>query len=160
MIRREVYGFRCFLQLVPLHRPFTKALSDKMTQKTPVLHPDHPMYTEAVEAMKRYHEALASGCSAGEAERLRQIAESQPHPPHQGTAPSSRNTSQADSVSPQARNQKGCGVERPPAQKAALHLENGLGALGLPYVASRVGLRAAAQHSPSQIGDLYGAKAL
>ena len=77
MIRREAYGFRCFLQLVPLHRPFTEALSHKMTQKTPVLHPDHPMYTEAVEAMKRYHEALAYGCSAGEAERLRQIAESQ-----------------------------------------------------------------------------------
>ena len=35
------------------------------------------MYTEAVEALKRYHEAQASGCLAEEIERLRQIAELQ-----------------------------------------------------------------------------------
>ncbi len=43
----------------------------------PALYPDHPMYADAVEAMKRYHEAQASGSSAEEVERLRQIAESQ-----------------------------------------------------------------------------------
>ncbi|WP_426429063.1 hypothetical protein [Pseudomonas palmensis] len=48
-----------------------------MTQKTPVLYPDHPMYTDAVDAMRRYHEAQASGRPAEELERLRQIAESQ-----------------------------------------------------------------------------------
>ncbi|MBA6119038.1 MULTISPECIES: hypothetical protein [Pseudomonas] len=48
-----------------------------MTQKTPFLYPDHPMYTEAVEALKLYHEAQASGCLAEEIERLRQIAELQ-----------------------------------------------------------------------------------
>lgn len=35
------------------------------------------MYTEAVEAMKRYHEAQASGSTAKDIERLRQIAEAQ-----------------------------------------------------------------------------------
>lgn len=43
----------------------------------PVLYPNHPMYVNAVEAMKRYHEAQASGSSPEEIERLRQIAESQ-----------------------------------------------------------------------------------
>ena len=33
------------------------------------------MYADAVEAMKRYHEAQASGCSITEIEQLRQIAE-------------------------------------------------------------------------------------
>ena len=41
------------------------------------LYPDHPMYTDAVEAMKQYHDAKASGSSIEEVERLRQIAESQ-----------------------------------------------------------------------------------
>jgi len=35
------------------------------------------MYTDAVEAMKRYHEAQASDFSSEEIERLRQIAEAQ-----------------------------------------------------------------------------------
>ncbi len=35
------------------------------------------MYTDAVDAMKRYHEVQASGESAEEVERLRLIAESQ-----------------------------------------------------------------------------------
>ena len=48
-----------------------------MTHKTAVLYPDHPMYTEAVDALKRYHEAQASDCPAEEIEHLRQIAESQ-----------------------------------------------------------------------------------
>jgi hypothetical protein len=48
-----------------------------MTQKTPALYPDHPMYADAVEAMKRYHEAQVSGSTAEEIERLRQIAEFQ-----------------------------------------------------------------------------------
>ncbi|WP_322359710.1 hypothetical protein [Pseudomonas sichuanensis] len=48
-----------------------------MMRKSPVLQPDHPMYTDAMDALKRYHEAQASGSSAGEVERLRQIAESQ-----------------------------------------------------------------------------------
>lgn len=48
-----------------------------MTQKTPALPPDHPMYTDAIEALKRYHEAQVSGRPAEEIERLRQIAESQ-----------------------------------------------------------------------------------
>jgi len=51
--------------------------TEEMTRKTPALYPDHPMYADAVEAMKRYHEAQVSGRSAEEIERLRQIAESQ-----------------------------------------------------------------------------------
>lgn len=35
------------------------------------------MCTEAVDALKRYHEAEASGCPAEKNERLRQIAEAQ-----------------------------------------------------------------------------------
>ncbi|NNJ14727.1 hypothetical protein CSV86_005445 [Pseudomonas putida CSV86] len=48
-----------------------------MTKKMPALLPDHPMYIDAVDAMKQYHEARASGSSAEEVERLRLIAESQ-----------------------------------------------------------------------------------
>lgn len=40
-----------------------------------VLLPDHPMYTDAVEAMKRYHQAQADGVSGAELERLRLLAE-------------------------------------------------------------------------------------
>lgn len=48
-----------------------------MTHRTPALYPDHPMYTDAVDAMKQYHDAQASGCPPEEVERLRQIAEAQ-----------------------------------------------------------------------------------
>ena len=40
-----------------------------------ILPPDHPAYTEAVEAMRRYHEAQGKGAPAIEVERLRLIAE-------------------------------------------------------------------------------------
>lgn len=46
-------------------------------KQSEVLMPDHPMYTDAVDAMKRYHEAQAAGEPAEEVERLRLIAESQ-----------------------------------------------------------------------------------
>ncbi|MNO29486.1 hypothetical protein D3C76_193990 [compost metagenome] len=42
-----------------------------------VLMPDDPMYTEAVEALRRYHEAEAGGVTGAELERLRLIAEHQ-----------------------------------------------------------------------------------
>ncbi|RNF73176.1 hypothetical protein [Pseudomonas putida] len=48
-----------------------------MKCKPPILYPDHPMYTDAVQAWKRHHEAKASGAPAEEVERLRLIAESQ-----------------------------------------------------------------------------------
>lgn len=48
-----------------------------MTKKASALYPDHPMYSDAVDAMKQFHEAQARGCPAEEIERLRQIAESQ-----------------------------------------------------------------------------------
>lgn len=35
------------------------------------------MYTQATDALKRYHEAQASGCPTEEIERLRQIAEAE-----------------------------------------------------------------------------------
>ncbi len=44
--------------------------------KIEFLLPDHPAYTEAVEAMRRYHKAQDSGAPAIEVERLRMIAES------------------------------------------------------------------------------------
>lgn len=34
-----------------------------------VLPPDHPMYTEAVEALKRYHQAQAEGVIEADLER-------------------------------------------------------------------------------------------
>lgn len=40
-----------------------------------VLPPDHPMYADAVEAMKGYHQAQAEGVSGVELERLRLLAE-------------------------------------------------------------------------------------
>ncbi|MGO3987228.1 hypothetical protein ABI582_22990 [Pseudomonas sp. SAS7] len=42
-----------------------------------VLLPDHPMYTDAVDALKRYHQAQADGVTGTELERLRLIAEHQ-----------------------------------------------------------------------------------
>ena len=48
-----------------------------MKCKPPIHYPDHPMYTNAVQAWKRYHEAQASGEPAEELERLRLIAEAQ-----------------------------------------------------------------------------------
>jgi len=42
-----------------------------------VLPPDHPKYSDAVEAMKRYHQAQAEGIRGAELERLRQLAEHQ-----------------------------------------------------------------------------------
>lgn len=42
-----------------------------------VLPPDHPMYSDAVEVMKRYHQAQAQadGVGGAELERLRLLAE-------------------------------------------------------------------------------------
>ncbi|MFF7063586.1 hypothetical protein [Pseudomonas sp. NPDC008258] len=40
-----------------------------------VLKPDHPLYTEAVEALKLYHQAQAEGVVGAELERLRLMAE-------------------------------------------------------------------------------------
>lgn len=48
-----------------------------MTDTSSLLPPDHRMYADAVEAMKRYHQAQADGLSPSEVERLRLIAESQ-----------------------------------------------------------------------------------
>jgi len=42
-----------------------------------VLMPDDPMYVEAVNALRRYHEAEARGVRGAELERLRLIAELQ-----------------------------------------------------------------------------------
>ncbi|WP_409282704.1 hypothetical protein [Pseudomonas putida] len=42
-----------------------------------VLLPDHPMYTDAVDALKRYHQAQADGVTGTELERLRLMAEHQ-----------------------------------------------------------------------------------
>ncbi|MGJ7547612.1 hypothetical protein [Pseudomonas alloputida] len=42
-----------------------------------VLLPDHPMYTDAVDALKRYHQAQANGVTEAELERLRLITEHQ-----------------------------------------------------------------------------------
>jgi len=41
-----------------------------------ILMPEHPAYTDAVEAMRRYHDAQVAGAPAVEVERLRLIAES------------------------------------------------------------------------------------
>lgn len=48
-----------------------------MIPKKLPLTPEHPMYTQAVDAMKRYQDAQASGLPSEEIERLRQIAELQ-----------------------------------------------------------------------------------
>lgn len=40
-----------------------------------VLMPDHPLYTQAVEALKVYHQAEAGGVVGMELERLRLMAE-------------------------------------------------------------------------------------
>lgn len=40
-----------------------------------LLMPEHPLYTEAVEALKRYHRAQAGGVAGRELERLRLMAE-------------------------------------------------------------------------------------
>lgn len=40
-----------------------------------VLPPDHPMYVDAVGAMKQYHQAQADGVGGAELERMRLLAE-------------------------------------------------------------------------------------
>ncbi|PSS58862.1 hypothetical protein [Pseudomonas sp. BBP2017] len=47
-----------------------------MAKPPEILLPDHPAYAEAVEAMRRYHEAMDAGAPAIEVENLRQVAES------------------------------------------------------------------------------------
>ncbi|ANI32467.1 hypothetical protein AA098_02685 [Pseudomonas sp. JY-Q] len=47
-----------------------------MSKLPEILLPGHPAYIEAVEAMRRYHEAQDAGAPANEVERLRLIAES------------------------------------------------------------------------------------
>lgn len=42
-----------------------------MPKQSEILPPDHPAYTEAIEAMRRYHEAQDTGAPAIEVERLR-----------------------------------------------------------------------------------------
>lgn len=42
-----------------------------------LLPPDHPMYSDAVEALRRYHQAQAEGAVGADLERLRLIAEQQ-----------------------------------------------------------------------------------
>ncbi len=37
--------------------------------------PDHPLYTEAVEALRVYHQAQADGVAGAELERLKLMAE-------------------------------------------------------------------------------------
>ncbi len=46
-----------------------------MNDLNSVLLTDYPMYADAVEAMKRYHQAQAEGVSHMELERLRLLAE-------------------------------------------------------------------------------------
>ncbi|ABY98851.1 hypothetical protein HMH05_22765 [Pseudomonas sp. SbB1] len=47
-----------------------------MSKPPEILPPDHVAYTEAIEAMRRYHDALCKGAPEIEVERLRLIAES------------------------------------------------------------------------------------
>ncbi|MCO1623723.1 hypothetical protein [Pseudomonas putida] len=42
-----------------------------------VLLPDHPMHSDAVEAMKRYHQAQTEGIAGAELERFGLLAEHQ-----------------------------------------------------------------------------------
>lgn len=49
----------------------------KFKSLSKVLMPDDPMYVEAVNALKRYHEAEAEGVTGAELERLRLLAELQ-----------------------------------------------------------------------------------
>ncbi|WJD65407.1 hypothetical protein QQ992_21815 [Pseudomonas kurunegalensis] len=46
-----------------------------MFKSSKILLADHPAYTEAVDAMRRYHDAQNSGVPAVEVAGLRQIAE-------------------------------------------------------------------------------------
>lgn len=47
-----------------------------MKKRSMIIMPDHQLYADAVEALKRYHEAQCNNFSAEEVERLRLIAES------------------------------------------------------------------------------------
>ncbi|WP_447809145.1 hypothetical protein [Pseudomonas putida] len=48
-----------------------------MDRRPPLLYPDHPTYTDAVDDLKRYHDAQGAGRPADGVERLRLIAEAQ-----------------------------------------------------------------------------------
>ncbi|MEK1955142.1 hypothetical protein WF331_25565 [Pseudomonas sp. YNh] len=49
------------------------------SHEIPQQNPDHPMYAEAVEAMKAYHQAQANGVTGAELERLHMLAEHRFH---------------------------------------------------------------------------------
>ncbi|WP_392545666.1 hypothetical protein [Pseudomonas sp. CJQ_8] len=46
-------------------------------KQSEILMPDHAMYSDAVNALRRYHEAQDAGKPVDEVERLRLIAEAQ-----------------------------------------------------------------------------------
>lgn len=48
-----------------------------MSKPHEVLLPDHLVYAQAVEAMRKYHEAKDNGAPKAELERLRRLAEAQ-----------------------------------------------------------------------------------
>lgn len=48
-----------------------------MSRPHEVLLPDHLVYAQAVEAMRKYHEAKDNGAPKAELDRLRRIAEAQ-----------------------------------------------------------------------------------
>ncbi|KWW14958.1 hypothetical protein AS889_13160 [Pseudomonas putida] len=48
-----------------------------MKSEPRILFPDHPLYIDAVKALKAYHQAQANGASLQKVERLRLIAEAQ-----------------------------------------------------------------------------------
>ncbi|WP_313455514.1 hypothetical protein [Pseudomonas sp.] len=52
-------------------------MTKKRKDLSRALMPDDPMYAQAVEALRRYHEAEAGGVKGAELDRLRLIAEHQ-----------------------------------------------------------------------------------
>ena len=63
--------FEAMIQLIVETQGVTTMVKDLNR----VLLPDHPMYADAVEAMRRYHQAQAEDVSEAEVERLRLLAE-------------------------------------------------------------------------------------
>jgi hypothetical protein len=81
MLADSLYHAVVNLQLLEAGR-LSESITDieaLMPKKSKILPPDHPAYTEVIEAMRRYRDSQDTGTPAIEVERLRLIAESQLH---------------------------------------------------------------------------------
>jgi len=76
LVLREVWASAMARLCVSRHLPQLFQLEEPMKRKlSQMIMPDDPLMTQAIDAMKAYHQAQAAGLPASEVERLRVEAE-------------------------------------------------------------------------------------